>query len=186
MTSTGDPQGGPLAASHLDLRYDPAEDRLVLTARDASRRLDLALTRRLARGLLRGMIDLLMRTSPEVGRAGAGHREDVLLFEHAGALAALQATAVPMGEQQAIPPASATEQPVLLGRVDLNANQHSLTLMLVSLDQPVSVLVLPWEKAHQLLSVLLGKTKAAEWGFEELAWVDRQGQVVLSSGITPN
>ena len=76
-------------AMSLGLRYDQAEDRLILIATfPDSERVALAMTRRLGRAVIGKLIELLMSSSPEVSRAAAEHREDVLLFEHVAAVTA--------------------------------------------------------------------------------------------------
>lgn len=172
---------GPVAARHLDLRYDAAQDRLWLTARSDAEKVDLALTRRLTRLLLGGMLDLLMRTSDAVGRSSAAHRGDVLLFEHLAALdrqpapaPGIPAAVADTGEKAAAP--------ALVSRVDLSLRGDGLTLSFWATAE-LARLRLPRDQAHLLLDVLIAKTREAEWDLAELAWMDRRGQFVRGEGV---
>lgn len=174
-----------MQAEHLDLRYDPVEDRLILTARAAAGSLCLALTRRLTRLFLKALVDLLLRTSDTAARASERHRNDVLLFEHVDALSRALANRPDPGEGPA-EGAGALRQDVaqptaLLARVDLSVREGRLQLLLVGADGGQATLSLPRDIAHHLLWAAYEKTRAAEWDFAEFAWIERRERVVLTS-----
>ncbi|MFM2043663.1 MAG: hypothetical protein RLY86_2239 [Pseudomonadota bacterium] len=173
-----------MQAEHLDLRYEPVEDRLILTARGPTETLCLALTRRLARLFLKALVDLLLRTSDTAARASERHRNDVLLFEHVGALTRALANRPDPGEGTA-EAAGALRQDVaqpsaLLARVDLSARDGRLILLLAGADGGQATLSMPRDIAHQLLWAAYEKTRAAEWDFTEFAWIEQRERVVLT------
>jgi hypothetical protein len=178
------------AMRHLDLRFDPVEDRLALTMRDDARRIDFAVTRRVTRSLLRGIVDLMMRTSPLASRSAPEHRQDVLLFEHMEALgrgrptvqeSAPAATATVRASEGGGTTAAADEMAQsLLVRVDMSLSKEKLNLSLEGRDGVQAGIAMGRDQAHQLLHMLAEKANHAAWDFEETTWLVKRGQVVLS------
>lgn len=173
----------PVAATSLDLRYELREDRLVLTARTAASGLELLLTRRLTRALLAGLLELLMQTSDLVARSGAAHRSDVLLFEHLEAVTPFAAGAAP---PQGAPPSLTAEiqarPPRLVDRIDLTIKPGALLLSLRDEAGELAWMNLSRPMVHQLINMLLIKCREAGWNLDELAWIDRAGQIVVPEG----
>ena len=174
-------------AASLGLRYDQAEDRLILIASGlTAERVALAMTRRLGRTLIGKMIELLMNSSPEVSRAAVQHRDDVLLFEHVTAVAAgVGGTPSASGAQPGSTMSSAQDvAPTLLCRVDLTPTAERLVMRFFDADGPRFDLVLDRAQLHQLLGIMAGKAREASWDFGELGWIDRGMHVVVPKGIS--
>ena len=169
-------------AMSLGLRYDQAEDRLILIATfPDSERVALAMTRRLGRAVIGKLIELLMSSSPEVSRAAAEHREDVLLFEHVAAVTA--------GAGEGTPAAGASPEeplapPTLLCRVDLMPAAERLAVKFFDAGGQRFNLVLDRAQVHQLLGIMANKAREAAWDFGELSWIDRRMHVVVPKGIS--
>ncbi|MQP64534.1 hypothetical protein GE253_04160 [Niveispirillum sp. SYP-B3756] len=175
-----------VAASSLDLRYDLHQDRLVLTARTVATGMDMYLTRRLTRALLSGLLDLLMRTSDLVARSGPDHRGDVLLFEHMDAVNRVTACNVsPSTVAPALAAQLQAQTPRLLDRIDVTITRGMVRLSFLVEAGEQAWLSLPRELVHQFVNMLLKKCQEAGWNLDELAWVDRRGQIVLPEGTRP-
>lgn len=170
-------------ATSVDLRYQAMEDRLQVTLRSDTDSTDLMITRRLTRAILSALVDLLMRSSTEIGRAPASARSDVLLFEHMEAAhgwaqeppptAATAGTATPAA---ASVPASV---PTLTTKVDIGIRQDCLSVVFFDQEGERSHIILPREKAHRFLSMMVEKCHAAQWDIGEMSWLGRRGQVVI-------
>jgi hypothetical protein len=170
----------PIAATSLDLRYDMPQDRLLLTARTAAQGIDLHLTRRLTRAMISALLDLLMRTSDLVARSGPDHRSDVLLFEHMEAVS--RVTASPLPVSHAKPELAAeihAQAPRLIEKVDVTPVAGALRLSLHDDQGERAWIVLPRERVHQFISMLMNKSRDAGWDLDDPAWTDRRGQFVL-------
>lgn len=176
--------GAPMNATSLDLRHDPVEDRLVVIARGADADpVALTLTRRLTRALLGKLADLLMRSNEEVGRAPAEHREEVFLFEHMAALSDAAASA-PSGEEgdgTPAPPAAGREpaDTVMVLRIDFTIRPAGFDIVLFDADKPRVTVALTRFETHRVLDLLVRKAREAEWGFDELDWLDRRRHIVV-------
>ena len=168
-------------ATSLDLHYDAAEDRLVLTAHGTAVPVSVALTRRLTRDLLSKTVELLMLSSAEVSRAPAQHRETVLLFEFASALA--EATERPMGERAkcraAVQPSDRAGPPAMAVRGDLRLRPSGLDLGVFDLSGLRFQVCLTRAEVHRLLDLMIRLTQVAEWRLEEVNWIDRRRHLVV-------
>lgn len=167
--------------TRLDFHHDPAEDRLVLTAHGiGAAPVTLTLTRRLTRSVLGKLVELLMGSSPTVSRAPARYREEVLLFEFASALSEEEPPAgAATGRAEPPLPHDIPPPPVLVTRVDFRLPPSSLELCFFDPSGPRVNIALTRTEAHRLLDRLARKTREAEWGFDELNWIDRRGQVMM-------
>jgi hypothetical protein len=169
--------------SNLTIGYDRVEDRLTLTATVPGQSVvPLWLTRRLARGVLTKLVELLMRSNDVLKRAPTEHREEVLLFEHVNALAtaAERPTSERPGATRA--PETATEHrgtPTIIVRVDFTPKAGGFGVRLFDVAGPRAGLFLTRTQAHQLLDLLICKVRQADWGFEELNWLDRRRHVIV-------
>lgn len=180
-----------MKATSLDFHHDPIEDRLVLTAHAAGApSVTLTATRRLTRALLGKMVELLMRSNANMSRTPARHREEVLLFEFATALT--EAGDRPMDGPPAVETvtekAAATvggAAPTMLVQLDfrlpgaLTQGMTGLEIRLFDPSGPRVDVSVSRAEAYRLLDLLVRKTREADWGFEELNWIDRRGHVVM-------
>lgn len=169
-------------ATSVDLRYQAMEDRLQVTLRGDTETVDLMITRRLTRAILSAFVDLLMRSSTEIGRVPASARGDVLLFEHMEAAhgwAQETPPAAPSTADAQAPQSVPKAAPTLTTKVDIGIRQGSLSLVFFDQDGERSHIILPRDKAHRLLSMLVEKCHAAQWDIGEMSWLGRRGQVVI-------
>lgn len=179
------PQAG-IQATDLDIRYDSSEDRLLLTARSGEGRADLWLTRRLARAVLGGLVDLLLRSNADAQRAALEQRNDVLLFEHLAALERHPVAAVPTAAATGAAPAAAPAVAHLLQRIDLSVTAAGLELRLTgAATEALAEFRMPRESGHQLLHALTAKCREAQWDFPEFDWIDRRANMVVPAGLRP-
>ncbi len=175
----------PGVDQHLDIGYDAVQDRVVVIYRTTGDRRAYALTRRLVRGLLSGLVTVLMRSSDIVARASTDVRSDVLLFEH---MSAMSRRAAPVGDTSSGTPVpndgKLADEPQLLHQIDLaiQKDQVRLTFVVSDLDR-VSV-VMSRDNAHQIVSMLYERTLLAQWDLPEFEWLGRRGHIVVPQGIS--
>jgi hypothetical protein len=158
----------------VDLAYVESEDRVFLSVRDEAQRVDFWLTRRLARRLLAGFMELLGQTSHSASDAAARNRQEVLLFEQAEALSRRNATAADSNPLPSLPRKSG---PYLLDRLDLRADSQQLILMLFNQEQEKARLLCSREHGFQLVGLLYDKICEAEWDIGEMAWLNRRSSM---------
>lgn len=176
-------------ASNIDLRYQIIEDRLLVTLRSERQSVDLLMTRRLTRAVLSGMVDLLVRSSADIDRVPVSARSDVLLFEHMEAAShwtretppSSVAPDVTGSARQNAAPANA---PALMTRLDLSLREGGLLFNFFDGAGEQAQVLLPREKAHQFLSMLVEKCQSAQWDIGEMSWLSRRGQVVIPDGAS--
>lgn len=180
------PQLG-LSATDLDIRYDAAEDRLILTARGGDGvRVDLMMTRRLTRAVLGGLVDLLVRSNADAVRAESGQRHDVMLFEHLAALERQPVVASATASSMAVSSVQDVPVPDMLRQVDISVIGVGLALSLVgSNSQRSANFRLSRDSGHRLLHALMAKCREAHWDFSEYDWIDRRANMVVPSGLRP-
>ncbi len=183
-----------LLATAIDVRFVPEEDRLALTLRSDTDSIDMQVTRRMTRAVMLAMVELLMRSSREVGAAPGESRTDVLLFEHMEAAAGWQriegstqpggladhaatATVETAGVRQSAAVAA------LLTKTDVTVRQGNMQLHFHDRDGLQAEIELPRDKAHQLLSILREKSVQAQWDIHELSWMDRRSHFVIPEGV---
>jgi hypothetical protein len=168
---------------HLDVSYEPEQDRIVLVVRNQEGSHPFWLTRRLLRAVLGGMVTLLARSSSVAGRAGSDVRTDVLLFEHVDALTRRAQTVTPPAAEAGVTPRGDNEEPRLLRQVDLTAHADQLSLTMVNSDGQQTSVALSRDNAHQLISMLYDRAVRAEWDLHELGWLARRSQVIIPQGV---
>ncbi|MFV3130225.1 hypothetical protein [Niveispirillum sp. KHB5.9] len=178
-----------LRATAIDVRFIQQEDRLGLTLRSDDDSVDMLVTRRMTRGLVAGMIELLMRSSREVAAAPGESRNDVLLFEHMEAAAGWQRIEGPV---PAADPSGAaagdgvrqTDAPAaLLVKTDITIRQGIMQLLFHDADGARAEIDLGRDKAHHLLSILREKSVYAQWDISEMSWLDRRTHFVIPEGL---
>lgn len=163
----------PVMASSISLVYIEAQDRLALFVSAASgEQLALMVTRRLAARLVNGLAGLLERTSAAALEAPAEARGDVVMFEHQGAVAAVQAA-----PRQAPPAGSAAVDhqvaSILMDSVDVTTHRDSFVLLLKSGEQALASLQVSRSDLHRIVAVLRRKCEEAEWNLPiETTWLD--------------
>lgn len=183
-----------LQATAIDVRFVPEEDRLVLTLRSDNDSVDMQVTRRMTRAVMLAMVELLMRSSREVGAASGANRTDVLLFEHMAAAAGWQRIEGPAqpgglspGSQSATVDTVGVRQTAaataLLTKTDVTVQQGNMQFHFHDRDGLRAEIELPREKAHQFLSILREKSVDAQWDILELSWMDRRAQIVIPEGV---
>jgi len=171
---------------HLDVSYEPEQDRILLVVRNQEGHHPFWLTRRLLRAVLGGMVTLLMRSSSVAGRAGSDVRTDVLLFEHVDALTRRAQIATPPASEGGPVTRGDQEAPQLLQQVDLTAHADQLSLTMVNSGGRKTGVALSRDDAHQLISMLYDYAARAEWDLHELGWLARRSQVIVPQGIRPS
>jgi hypothetical protein len=84
------------------------------------------------------------------------------------------------------PPALAAEiqaqRPRLVHRIDLTINPGGLLLSFWDEACELAWMNLTRPMVHQLINMLLIKCREAGWNLDELAWIDRAGQIVVPEG----
>lgn len=172
---------------YLDISYVVSEDRLRFVVRDKTNGQVYWLTRRLCRALLKGLVDLLMRTSDTARRADLAARGDVLLFEHVEAVSRQSKSKQPeaaTASQSLV--ASEQALPRLLQHIDLSASDDKVILSIVEGGQCIVNLPMQRDNAHQLVRVLQNKSHEAGWNFDDIGWFDRLGQFIFPQGTVPS
>lgn len=171
---------------HLDVSYEPEQDRIILVVREQKSHHQFWLTRRLLRAMLGAMVTLLTQSSSVAGRAGGDVRSDILLFEHVDAIARrIQDVQVPDVKVGPAPDGSGVETR-LLRQIELSARADQFSLTLSTGEAPTTSVAMSRDNAHQLISMLYDRALLAEWDLRELDWLARRGQVVLPQGVRPS
>ncbi|GGE45548.1 hypothetical protein [Niveispirillum cyanobacteriorum] len=178
----------PVVAKQIDVTYLTDEDRLLLTVRGSEGSCAFWLTRRLCSGLLKGLADILTRTSSLLSRAPSDSRTQILMFEHAEALLRQNAAGAP-GEAPALraPVEPSPNNTVhLVQIIDLSAKGDTIRFSLLAGGICYAVLPLSRDNAHQLAGMLFNKAQHAGWALDDCAWIDCRSQVILPVGTSPN
>ncbi len=179
-----------MGTGRLDISYSRTEDRLLLVAADrAGERSALVLTRRLTRAVAGALVELLMKTSPEISRSTPDHRQDILLFEHLNAISAADRAAREDDTPAPTPdtphaPADDEVAPALLYRVDIKTTETGMTLRLSDAEGSRANLALSRSEVHQLVGILAAKATEAGWDLGELGWIDRRAHLVVPDRAT--
>lgn len=175
----------PGTGQHLDIGYDADQDRILVIYRSAGDRRAYALTRRLVRGLLGGLVTVLMRSSDMVARASTDVRSDVLLFEHMSAMSRRPTISTDARAQSPTPVGNIPDEDThLLHQVDLTVQKDQVQLTFVASDLDRVSVVMSRDNAHQIVSMLYERTLLAQWDLREFEWLERRGQIVVPQGIS--
>ena len=182
-------QGNPSPAASVSVVYHSAEDRLlfVVTGADNLKRA-IMVTRRLTIRLIDGFAHLLDRTSSAAQEAPEWARSDMIMFEHQGALAKVQAPSAasvtapgavtqkkPMSDTVAGAGSAAKTPPlpILMDAVDIKIKPKSFLLTLKSGGQAVSHMEVGRGDLHRFLALLRRKCDEADWRVvNQTKWLD--------------
>lgn len=171
-------QNAPLKAVSVSILYHPVEDRLawVVTAADKSQ-LALTVTRRLTTRLVNGFAHLLERTSSAAQEAPQRARGDIVMFEHQGALAVVQAASSGStsntGTGAATGPEATRLPSMLMDTVEVKITPEKFILTLKSGGKAVAQMEVTRGDLHRLLALLRRKCDEADWRVvTETSWLD--------------
>lgn len=163
----------PAQPTAFHLSYDAEEDRILIAVDiDAGRRYGMGLTRRLVKLVLAALADLAVKRSEAAGAADPQHRDIVLNFEHARAVA----TGLASGDTRRHEPQKPLEQPARLVReVKLTPREGGVTLACDD-RQRMLTLELPLARVHSFMAGMLDLAAGAGWDLPLIAtWLDRAG-----------
>lgn len=155
------PQAEP-AIGQVSLGYSAKEDRLVLWLGSGEGARSLFLTRRLCALLINGLAGLLARSSSVAAQAPADMRNDIVLMEHQGAMAA---ASVRPASPESLPPVSATASaPMLVETVNITTTPDNFRLVFrPSPEGAGPEVALSRSDLHLVLEMLKRQTDLAEW-----------------------
>lgn len=187
-----------LLAAALDVGYDPVADRIVVAARGQMARggfepggggaesVTLLLTRRIVRRILSGISDIMKRSSMAVSRAPAGQRDEVLVLEHLGALAARPGhaggTAVAASPRASAGSVTIREtRPVpgrLVVKIDLRITTRHFVIRLYDGEGPRVEVLATRADLHRLLDRMMRVAAEAEWALDrDAGWLAARAQL---------
>jgi hypothetical protein len=155
----------PIQAHTLSFSYNNAEDRLILCVDShEGQRVTILATRRLVARLLNALASLVERSSLVARQAPSSLRDDVVLFEHQGALqAARQAAAAPSRSEPPLVPCSLLP-PALLAAVDVKTKPSHFSLIFRDSRQALATCDVTRAELHRMIRTLLTKVGEADWG----------------------
>lgn len=171
---------------NITFSFDDAEDRITLrcTLNDKTA-VALSLTRRLTGPLLEKLAKLLLKTSDVAAPLPAQLQEEVIVMEHARALALVAAQA-----QQSNTPASAPDaadaQPAchLLTRIDFQPQAGACTLQFFCNGSDAALTAITFNRAqlHWFIDTLDRFAKRADWEIQPF----QRGWLALRDAETAN
>lgn len=171
---------------NITFSFDDAEDRITLrcTLNDKTV-VALRLTRRLTGPLLEKLAKLLLKTSDAAAPLPAQLQEEVIVMEHARALAQVAAQA-----QQSGAPAAASENPDdqpashLLTRIDFQPQGSTCTLQFFCNGSDAALTAITFNRAqlHWFVDTLDRFAKRADWEIRPF----QRGWLVLKDAETTN
>jgi hypothetical protein len=166
----------PLTASSLSLGYDETEDRLVLVATDAEGH-DVAIlvTRRFAGRLINALCAVLEKTRASAVTDSDDLKDDFILIEYQGALAA-----------KSLPPSPRSSQlvfsglPHLLNKVEITSGQNGFMLTLGDARTPLFSFNLTRVGLHRLIDALSRHAELAAWALKiQVSWREARDKTIL-------
>ena len=161
MVSMEEPPAPP-AIGQVSLGYSSKEDRLVLWLGRGDGAAALFLTRRLCALLINGLAGILERSSSVAAQAPAAMRDDIVLMEHQGAMAA--ASVRPASPDSLPPVTAAGPAPMLVETVNITTTPGAFRLVFrPSPDGAGPELALSRADLHLVLDMLKRQTELAEW-----------------------
>ncbi len=171
---TASPPEERMNLQSLSVQHDPAQDRLLLIARDEEAERVLLLTRRLSFSLLGALGRLIQQSqgSPQV--AAAGQQAELLSMKHVHALSQVRAA------QAGLPPPRPAPRRLpsrLVTQIDIRAETPGRVLVFSDGDGPMARLPLDARQLHWLVGRLVTHSRAAGWGdpLPAPAWLDQAG-----------
>lgn len=178
-----------LKVTSVSVLYHSAEDRLALiTGLPGGVRISIMMTRRLTSRVVHALAQLLERTSAAARGVPAQAREDVIMFEHQGALAAKKPVTshltedmqkiLGIGKGKGARPLS-----ILLDTVDVSLTEKLCVLTLkVAGGKPIARIDATRGDLHRFLALLHRRAEEADWNLStEKNWLNLdQGPVTLN------
>lgn len=171
---------GP-AIGQVSLGYSSKEDRLVMWLGSGEGAQALFVTRRLCALLINGLAGILARSSPVAAQAPVAMRNDIVLMEHQGAMAA---AAIQPASSESLPPVSPiASAPMLVETVNITTTPNSFRLTFrPSPDAAGPTLELSRSDLHLVLELLKRQSELAEWSLPlDPGWLTTAaGQVTVN------
>jgi hypothetical protein len=157
--------------STIRMGYIEAEDRLLVEFIDAESKVTLLFTRRVTRRVIRGIAQLLARSSRAMAHAAVEHKTEVLVIEHQSALQSVAAA----GANSAAPsdsPVAPGPPPDLLGKLDVRTMPRFFRLSFHGCAGVSRVIDVTRPDLHRLLATLHRLARLAGWNIEgEVGWL---------------
>lgn len=169
------------AVGQVSLGYSSKEDRLVLWLGNGETAQVLHITRRLCALLINGLAGILAKSSAVAAQAPAELRNDIVLMEHQGAMAA---STVRSATPQTLPPvAKPAAVPMLVETVNITTAPSNFRLRFrPSPDGNGPEVTLSRADLHLVLEMLKRQSDLAEWNLSlEPGWLTTSaGQVTVN------
>lgn len=180
----------PIRAVQLSVRYDRVEDRLLVLAMDAAgKSATMFMTRRLTTFLINELAKLLEKSSFQARQAPVEHRDDVIMFEHQGALQKIDQQgmahrkdqsgqgpkSVDIGTGVKIPPSPHE----LVQSIEITT-KPTVFEILIKGSKPLASMVLKRSELHQIVEMFRQKADAAGWQIQiDIPWLAPQESVFV-------
>jgi len=170
---------------NITFNFSEAEDRVILRCTSPEQAaLALLLTRRMAGPLLEKLAKLLVETSDVAAMLPLRLREEVMMMEHAQALARVAEQAA-----QTASAAMPTEQEALAGhlltRIDFQRQQERCTLLFYCNGSDVALAAISFNRAqlHWFVDTLDRFAQRANWDFKPLQrdWLALRDEAAATS-----
>jgi hypothetical protein len=167
-------------AGQISLGYSTREDRLVLWLGTGDGAKTLLVTRRLCALLINGLAGVLARSSAVAAHAPAALRDDVVLMEHQGAMAA--AVVGPADAEQLPSLSSGASAAMLVETVNINVTPAAFRLVFRPSPQGDGPeITLSRSDLHMVLEMLKRQSELAQWNLPlEPGWLSASGQVTVN------
>lgn len=168
------------SAGQISLGYSSREDRMVMWLGTGEEAKTLFVTRRLCALLINGLAGVLVRSSPVAAQAPASLRDDVVLMEHQGAMAA--ASVGPADADKLPSLASGAAAPMLVETVNITVTPADFRLVFRPSPQGDGPqIALSRADLHRVLEMLKRQSELAEWSLPPAPnWLSASGQVTIN------
>ncbi len=153
----------------INFSFLEQEDRLCIEILREDLATRFLLTRRVTRRALKGIADLLVRTSPVMARAPLAQRNEVIHFEH---LCATQPDHAGEAATAAAAPDPAPSRATLVHTLSIETHPQHFAVSLIGDGDIAEAMAFGRAELHRLLASLHQLAQIAEWGLDrDAAWL---------------
>lgn len=165
----------------VTVQHDPAQDRILLIARDAVAEQVLLLTRRLTFGLIATLGKLIQQSQGNSRLADIGLQSELLSMKHAHALSQIREAQVDCAPPKPAPQRLPSR---LLTQIDIRDDPSGRILVFFETASPIAQLALDARQLHWFVGRLATHSRIAGWGgpVPVPEWLDQTAATEFAAG----